>query len=41
VGRASGLTWIPVALGALASAYLGLFPGPLLDLVTSASTFLR
>lgn len=41
VGRASGLTWVPVALGAALSAYLGLFPGPLLDLVTSASTFLR
>ncbi len=34
VGRASGMTWVPVALGAIASAYLGLFPGPLLDLVT-------
>lgn len=41
VGRASGLTWVPVGLGAVASVYLGLFPGPLLDLVTSASTFLR
>lgn len=41
VGRASGMTWVPVGLGAIASAYLGLFPGPLLDLVTSASTFLR
>ena len=41
VGRASGMTWVPVALGAIASAYLGIFPGPLLDLVTSASTFLR
>jgi len=41
VGRASGMTWVPVGLGALASVYLGLFPGPLLDLVTSASTFLR
>lgn len=41
VGRASGMTWVPVAIGALASIYLGLFPGPLLDLVTSASTFLR
>jgi NADH-quinone oxidoreductase subunit N len=41
VGRASGMTWAPVAIGAIASAYLGLFPGPLLDLVTSASTFLR
>lgn len=41
VGRASGMTWVPVAIGAVASIYLGLFPGPLLDLVTSASTFLR
>ncbi|MFZ0530377.1 MAG: NADH-quinone oxidoreductase subunit NuoN [Propionicimonas sp.] len=41
VGRASGVTWVPVGLAAIASAYLGLFPGPLLDLVTSASTFLR
>ena len=41
VGRASGMTWVPVGLGAIASAYLGLFPGPLLDLVTTASTFLR
>ncbi len=41
VGRASGMTWVPVGLGAIASAYLGLFPGPLLDLMTSASTFLR
>ncbi|MGC3993973.1 MAG: NADH-quinone oxidoreductase subunit NuoN [Propionicimonas sp.] len=41
VGRASGMTWVPVGLGAIASAYLGLFPGPLLDLVLSASTFLR
>ena len=41
VGRASGMTWVPVGLGAIASVYLGLFPGPLLDLVTSASTFLR
>jgi NADH-quinone oxidoreductase subunit N len=41
IGRASGMTWVPVGIGAVASAYLGLFPGPLLDLVTSASTFLR
>jgi NADH-quinone oxidoreductase subunit N len=41
VGNASGMTWVPVALGALATAYLGLFPGPLLDLVTSASIFIR
>ena len=41
IGRASGMTWVPVGIGAIASVYLGLFPGPLLDLVTSASTFLR
>ena len=41
IGRASGMTWVPVGIGAIASVYLGVFPGPLLDLVTSASTFLR
>lgn len=41
VAKASALTWVPVAVGALATIYLGLFPGPLLDLVTAASTFLR
>jgi len=41
VGRASGLTWVPVGLGALATAWLGLFPGPLLDLVDAASIFIR
>ena len=37
----SPYTAVAYLLGALASAYIGLFPGPLLDLVTSASTFLR
>jgi len=41
VARASGMSWVPIGVGAVASVYLGLFPGPLLDLVTSASTFLR
>ena len=41
VARASGLTLVPIGVGALASVYLGLFPGPLLDLATAASTFLR
>ena len=41
VARASGMSWVPIGIGAVASVYLGLFPGPLLDLVTSASTFLR
>ena len=31
---------LTVDIGALASVYLGLFPGPLLDLMTAASTFL-
>lgn len=41
VGRASGMTWVPVAVGAVASVYLGLFPGPLLDLLAQAEVFLR
>jgi len=41
VGRASGMTWVPVLVGAVATVYLGLFPGQLLNLVASAGTFLR
>ena len=41
VGRASGMTWVPVVLGVVASVYLGLFPGQLLDLVSASSVFLR
>lgn len=41
VGRASGMTWVPVVVGVVASVYLGLFPGQLLDLLAQAETFLR
>lgn len=41
VGRASAFTVLPIGVGALASVYLGLFPGSLLDLMTAAGTFLR
>ena len=41
VGRASVLTWAPIAVGAVATAYLGLFPGQLLDLLAQAEVFLR
>lgn len=41
VARASGLTLVPIGVGAFASLFLGLFPGPLLDVLTSASIFLR
>jgi NADH-quinone oxidoreductase subunit N len=41
VGRASGMTWVPVIVGAAASLYLGLFPGQLLSLVAQAGVFLR
>ncbi|MEA5055459.1 MAG: NADH-quinone oxidoreductase subunit NuoN [Propionicimonas sp.] len=41
VGKASGLTWVPVVVGAVASVYLGLFPGQLLNLVSQAGIFLR
>lgn len=41
VGRASGMTWVPIVVGAVATAYLGLFPGQLLDLLARAEIFLR
>jgi NADH-quinone oxidoreductase subunit N len=41
VASASPFTLIPIAVGAIASIYLGLFPGPLMDLLTDASVFLR
>jgi NADH-quinone oxidoreductase subunit N len=41
VAKASSLTLVPVAVGAFASIYLGLFPGPVMDLLTSASIFIR
>lgn len=41
VAKASPLTLVPIGAGALASVYLGLFPGPAMDLMTAASIFLR
>jgi NADH-quinone oxidoreductase subunit N len=41
VAKASPLTLVPIAVGAIASVYLGLFPGPVMDLMTTASIFLR
>jgi NADH-quinone oxidoreductase subunit N len=41
VGNASLLTWFPIAIGAITTAYLGLFPGQLLELISVAQTFLR
>ena len=41
IGQASAFTWTPIIIGAVASVYLGLFPGPLLDLVSASATFLR
>jgi NADH-quinone oxidoreductase subunit N len=41
LGNASLLTWFPIAIGAIATAYLGLFPGQLLELISLAQTFLR
>jgi hypothetical protein len=32
---------VPVGAGALASIYLGLFPGPVMDVMTAASIFIR
>jgi NADH-quinone oxidoreductase subunit N len=41
VAKASPLTLVPVGAGALASIYLGLFPGPVMDVMTAASIFIR
>ena len=41
VGSASLLTWIPVAICAIASVVLGLVPGPLMQLISNAEVFLR
>ena len=41
VGRASAMTWVPVIVGAVATVYLGLFPGQLLDLLSQAEVFWR
>lgn len=41
IAKGSLVTLIPIAVGALGSVYLGLFPGPVMDLMTGASIFLR
>lgn len=41
VSRASAFTLVPLVVGAVATLYLGLFPGQLLDLATAVGTFLR
>ena len=41
VGQASGMTWVPVIVGAVATVYLGLFPGQLLELLAGAEMFWR
>lgn len=41
VAPASAFTLIPLVIGAVATLYLGLFPGQLLDLMTAVGTFLR
>jgi NADH-quinone oxidoreductase subunit N len=41
VGKPSLLTLVPIGTGVLASIYLGLFPGPVMDLVTAFSVFFR
>lgn len=41
VGNASAWTWIPVAIGAVATVYLGLVPDQVMQLATFAGGFLR
>ena len=41
VGKASGMTWVPIVVGAAATVYLGLFPGQLLELLAGAEVFWR
>jgi NADH-quinone oxidoreductase subunit N len=41
VGSASGLTWIPIVVGALATIVLGVLPGTVLELAAGAADFLR
>jgi len=41
VGSASLLTWLPIAISALATLVLGLIPGPLMQLISGAEVFLR
>ena len=41
VGRASGWTWIPVAVGAVATVWLGILPDQVMQLATFAGNYLR
>ncbi|MDR1852139.1 MAG: NADH-quinone oxidoreductase subunit NuoN [Propionibacteriaceae bacterium] len=41
VASASPATWIPIGVGTIASVGLGLVPGPLLELISNFSVFLR
>ncbi|MDR1768462.1 MAG: NADH-quinone oxidoreductase subunit NuoN [Propionibacteriaceae bacterium] len=41
VGRASAFTIAPIAVGVAATVYLGLFPGPVMDLIAAAQVFAR
>lgn len=41
VGDASAFTWVPVAVGAVATLWLGLFPDQLMHLASLGGTFLR
>lgn len=40
IGDASGLTWLPIVIGVLATIALGVVPGPVLELATAAAGFL-
>ncbi len=41
VPKASLVTLVPIGVGAFASIFLGLFPGPIMDVVSAASIFVR
>jgi NADH-quinone oxidoreductase subunit N len=41
VGDASMFTWIPIAAGVVATLYLGLFPGQVMEWLSTVQTFLR
>lgn len=41
VGNASGFTWVPVVVGAVATLWLGLFPDQVMHLASLGGTFLR
>ena len=41
VGNASGWTWVPIVIGAVATVWVGLFPDQVMQLATFAGGFLR